>query len=100
MMLQQHLAFPRLGLHWVSSPPARRAIAIRAIGRERIRRITISAPFQRRWAKDPNGCPFLGYCVFCVSRVKTLRLLVVWVAGDRSKVANNKSDLATAGRHQ
>ena len=29
-----------------------------------------------------------------------LRLLLFWVAGDRSKVANNKSDLATAGRHQ
>ena len=50
--------------------------------------------------KIQTDAVFIGYCVFCVSRVKTLRLLVVWVAGDRSKVANNKSDLATAGRHQ
>ena len=48
------IGIPR-GSDCIGLSPAMRAIAVTAIGRERIRRITVPPPFQRRWAKDPNG---------------------------------------------
>ena len=62
-----------------SSPPARRAIGIRAIGRERIRRITISAPFKDDGQKIQTDALSSG--IVCFVSV-ALGLLVLWVAGD------------------